>query len=305
MSAEISSRQHLIMDYIRDHGSVQVDQLSSHLRVTPQTIRRDLNQLYDQKLLQRVHGGAVVKDNVENLGYGARKTLMAEEKYSIARRTAELLPDNSSLFINIGTTTEGVAEFPLRPQRHAGRHQQHQCRQHAVAGTGLEVMIAGGSIRRSDGGIVGSNAEEFITNFKLDYAIIGCSSIDSDGELFDFDLREVRVTRSIIQHARSVILVADSMKFDRRAPIRIGDLSQYRYPGHRRRHSRSGDRTVSPARCRTANRRSNRPTGKARGRAKWRSNYAMYRCGSAPKPTSTKPICRCNPVSSTFCSAPP
>jgi len=61
MSADISRRQHLIMDYIREHGSVQVDQLSNHLRVTPQTIRRDLNQLYEQQLLQRVHGGAVVK----------------------------------------------------------------------------------------------------------------------------------------------------------------------------------------------------------------------------------------------------
>jgi len=225
MSPEISSRQHLIMDYIRHHGSVQVDQLSSHLRVTPQTIRRDLNQLYDQKLLQRVHGGAVVKDNVENLGYGARKTLMAEEKYSIAGRTAELLPDNSSLFINIGTTTEGVAKFLFERQGMLVVTNNINVASMLWPAPGLEVMIAGGSIRRSDGGIVGSNAEEFITNFKLDYAIIGCSAIDSDGELLDFDLREVRVTRSIIQHARSVILVADSMKFDRRAPIRICDLS--------------------------------------------------------------------------------
>ena len=224
MSAEISSRQHLIMDYIRHHGSVQVDQLSSHLRVTPQTIRRDLNQLYDQKLLQRVHGGAVVKDNVENLGYGARKTLMADEKYSIARRTAELLPDNSSLFINIGTTTEGVAEFLFERQGILVVTNNINVASMLWPAPGLEVMIAGGSIRPSDGGIVGANAEEFITNFKLDYAIIGCSAIDSDGELFDYDLREVRVTRLIIQHARSVILVADSMKFDRRAPIRIGDL---------------------------------------------------------------------------------
>ena len=224
MSAEISSRQHLIMDYIRHHGSVQVDQLSSHLGVTPQTIRRDLNQLYDLKLLQRVHGGAVVKDNVENLGYGARKTLMAEEKYSIARRTAELLPDNSSLFINIGTTTEGVAEFLFDRKGMLVVTNNINVASMLWPAAGLEVMIAGGSIRRSDGGIVGSNAEEFITNFKLDYAIIGCSSIDSDGELFDFDLREVRVTRSIIQHARSIMLVTDSMKFDRRAPTRIGDL---------------------------------------------------------------------------------
>ena len=225
MSADISSRQHLIMDYIREHGSVQVDQLSNHLRVTPQTIRRDLNQLYEQQLLQRVHGGAVVKDNVENLGYGARKILMREEKSEIARRAAELLPDNSSLFINIGTTTERVAEHLYDRSGMLVITNNINVASMLWPAAGLEVMIAGGSIRHSDGGIVGSSAEEFIDNFKVDYAIIGCSAIDSSGEFFDFDLREVRVTRAIIRHARAVILVTDSMKFERRAPIRIGDLS--------------------------------------------------------------------------------
>jgi len=225
MSAEISSRQNLIMDYIREHGSVQVDQLSGHLQVTPQTIRRDLNQLYEQKLLQRVHGGAVIKDNVENLGYRARKTLMAEEKLNIARRAAELLPDNSSLFINIGTTTEGVARFLYERNGMLVITNNINVASMLWPAPGIEVMIAGGSIRRGDGGIVGSSAEEFIANFKLDYAIIGCSSIDSNGDFFDYDLREVSVTRSIIQHARSVMLVADSLKFERRAPVRIGNLS--------------------------------------------------------------------------------
>jgi len=213
------------MDYIREHGSVQVDQLSNHLRVTPQTIRRDLNQLYEQQLLQRVHGGAVVKDNVENLGYGARKILMAEEKSDIAQRVAELLPDNSSLFINIGTTTERVAEYLFQRKGMLVITNNMNVASMLWPAPGLEVMITGGSIRRADGGIVGSSAEEFIDNFKVDYAIIGCSAIDNDGDFFDFDLREVRVTRTIIQHARSVILVTDSMKFDRRAPIRIGNLA--------------------------------------------------------------------------------
>jgi DeoR family glycerol-3-phosphate regulon repressor len=225
MSADISKRQHLIMDYIREHGSVQVDRLSNHLRVTPQTIRRDLNQLYEQQLLQRVHGGAVVKDNVENLGYGARKILMAEEKSDIAQRVAELLPDNSSLFINIGTTTEQVAEYLYHRKGMLVITNNINVASMLWSAPGLEVMITGGSIRRTDGGIVGSSAEEFIDNFKFDYAIIGCSAIDNDGDFFDFDLREVRVTRAIIQHARSVILVTDSMKFERRAPIRIGNLS--------------------------------------------------------------------------------
>ena len=226
MNVEISSRQHLIMDYIREHGSVQVDQLSEHLQVTPQTIRRDLNQLYELKLVQRVHGGAIVKDNVENLGYGARKILMAEEKIDIARRAAELIPDNSSLFINIGTTTERVAEY-----LHERNGLLLITNNINVAGMlwparGLEVMIAGGLIRRTDGGIVGASAEEFMTKFKLDFAVIGCSAIDEDGDFFDFDLREVRVTQAIMRHARSIILVTDSMKFERRAPIRIGNLSE-------------------------------------------------------------------------------
>jgi len=90
---------------------------------------------------------------------------------------------------------------------------------------GIEVMIAGGTIRRSDGGIVGSSTEEFMNKFKLDYAIIGCSAIDDTGEFCDYDLREVRVTQSIIRHARSVIMVTDSMKLERSASVIVGNLA--------------------------------------------------------------------------------
>lgn len=213
------------MEFIREHGSVQVDELAAHLRVTPQTIRRDLNRLYDLELVQRVHGGAVIKDAVENLGYGARKLLMAEEKMEIARLAASLITDNSSMFINIGTTTEQVAE-------HLADHRGLLVITNNinVASTlwpirGIEVMIASGTIRQTDGGIVGPSTEEFVDKFKLDFAVIGCSAIDEFGEFCDYDLREVRVTQSIIRHARKVILVADSMKMQRRAPVKVGKLS--------------------------------------------------------------------------------
>ncbi len=225
MQTEITRRQHAIMEFIREHGSVQVDDLASHLGVTPQTIRRDLNQLYDLELIQRVHGGAVIKDTVENLGYRARKILMADEKSEIARLTASIIPDNASLFINIGTTTERVAEYLT------GRAGLLVITNNVNVASilwpikGIEVMIAGGTIRQSDGGIVGPSTEEFIDKFKLDFAIIGCSAIDETGEVCDYDLREVRVTQTIIRHARKVILVADSLKMTRRAPVKVGNLS--------------------------------------------------------------------------------
>jgi DeoR family glycerol-3-phosphate regulon repressor len=225
MQTDLSRRQRSIMEFIREHGSVKVDGLSTHLQVTPQTIRRDLNQLYDLELVQRVRGGAVIKNTVENLGYGARKILMADEKTEIARLTAEIIPDNSSMFINLGTTTERVAEFLVDRNSILVITNNINVASILWPFHSIEVMIAGGTIRKTDGGIVGTSTEAFINKFKPDYAIIGCSAIDDTGEIFEYDLREVRVTQTIIHQARSVILVTDSMKLKRSAPVKVGTLA--------------------------------------------------------------------------------
>jgi DeoR family glycerol-3-phosphate regulon repressor len=89
----------------------------------------------------------------------------------------------------------------------------------------IDVIVVGGMLRKSDGGIVGEAAVDFITQFKVDHAVIGASAIDEDGAMLDFDYREVRVAKAIMKNARNVMLVADSLKFTRTAPVRIGHLS--------------------------------------------------------------------------------
>ncbi len=74
--------------------------------------------------------------------------------------------------------------------------------------------------------MIGSTANNLITQFKVDYAIIGASAIDEEGALLDFDYREVQAAQAIIANARSVMLVADSTKLSRNAPVRIAHLSQ-------------------------------------------------------------------------------
>ncbi len=225
MQVDISGRQRLIMDYLRENGSVQVDELAIHLQVTPQTIRRDLNHLYDLDHVQRIRGGAVIKNTVENLGYGARKLLMADEKTEIARFTSKIITNNSSMFINLGTTTERVAEFLKEHTSILVITNNINVASTLWPIKKIEVMIAGGMIRHIDGGIVGTSAEEFVTRFKPDFAVVGCSAIDDTGEILEYDLREVRVTQNIIRQARTVILVADSMKSKRSAPVKVGTLS--------------------------------------------------------------------------------
>lgn len=223
---DVLARQQVIVERAKEKGRVSVGELVDLFGVTPQTIRKDLSDLCDAGSLKRTHGGAIVPSGVENVQYEARRQIARAEKEAIGRAAAALIPNNASLFINIGTTTEAVGRALLD---HVGLmvitnniNVANVMRVYPA----LEVVIAGGMVRASDGGIVGEAAVDFIKQFKVDYAVIGVSAIDDDGALLDFDFREVKVAQAIIANARHVILVSDSTKFERTAPVRIGHLSQ-------------------------------------------------------------------------------
>jgi DeoR family glycerol-3-phosphate regulon repressor len=137
-----------------------------------------------------------------------------------------MIPDGASLFVNIGTTTEAVANALLDRKGLMVITNNINVANRMRVFPQTEVVIAGGVVRGSDGGVVGEAAVDFIRQFKVDYAVIGASAIDHDGALLDFDYREVKVAQAIIANARHVILVADATKFERTAPVRIGHLSQ-------------------------------------------------------------------------------
>jgi DeoR family glycerol-3-phosphate regulon repressor len=214
------------MALAREAGRVSVEELAARFEVSPQTIRKDLNDLCERRLLARQHGGAMIVSGVENLGYAARRALAQAEKRRIAERCALMIPDGSSLFINIGTTTEEVARALSAHRNLLVVTNNIHVVSILLPCAGIEVVIAGGPVRRSDGGIVGEATVDLVKEFKLDFAVIGCSALDEDGTLLDFDYREVRVARAILGNARQAILVADAGKFERTAPVRIGDVGQ-------------------------------------------------------------------------------
>jgi DeoR family glycerol-3-phosphate regulon repressor len=223
---DLSDRQHAILALARGVGRVLVEDLSARFAVSPQTIRKDLNLLCGRRLLARLHGGATLASGVENLDYAARRALAHEEKRRIGTRCAALIPDGSSLFINIGTTTEEVARALTGHQNLLVVTNNLHVVSILLPCAGVEIVVAGGPVRRSDGGIAGEAAIDLVSQFKLDFAVVGASALDEDGSLLDFDYREVRVARSILRNARQAILVADAGKFERSAPVRIGHVSQ-------------------------------------------------------------------------------
>jgi DeoR family glycerol-3-phosphate regulon repressor len=220
-------RQLKLLNTVRSRGSITVEQLADMLGVTLQTVRRDVQRLADEGLLARFHGGVrVPSSTTENIGYRQRATLHAEGKARIARAVAARVPNDCSLILNIGTTTEAIAKALLR---HTGlRVITNNLNVASILSDNpaCEVIVAGGSVRLRDRAIVGEATVDFIRQFKVDIALIGVSSIEDDGTLRDFDLREVKVAQTIIAQAREVWLAADASKFNRPAMIELAKLSQ-------------------------------------------------------------------------------
>ncbi|MEJ2417723.1 MAG: DeoR family transcriptional regulator [Exilibacterium sp.] len=215
------ARHDAIVTFVKQQGFVPISLLAEQLNVTVQTIRRDVNQLSDEGKISRFHGGVGLPSSVENI-----KGLNMSEKNRVANLVAQHIAPHSSLFINIGTTTETVARELLQHEDLRFITNNLNVATLLNAHSDFEVVVAGGKVRSHDGGIVGQTANDMISQFRVDYAVIGISGIDDDGTLLDYDHDEVRATQTIISNARQVFLVADHTKFSRRPMVRAGSITQ-------------------------------------------------------------------------------
>jgi DeoR family glycerol-3-phosphate regulon repressor len=221
-----TERQARILELVKREGFASLETLAQRIGVSPELVQSDVNLLCEQGLMQAQDSGATMLSSVENIAYTTRQALYHEEKARIARELARHIPDHSSLFINIGTTTEEVAKALLGRKGLRVVTNNLNVASILSADPGLEVIVAGGIVRSRDRGIVGEATVDLIRQFRLDFGIIGISAIDPSGALLDFDYREVRVTQAIIANSRQVFLAADHSKFSRNAMVRLGHVSQ-------------------------------------------------------------------------------
>jgi DeoR family glycerol-3-phosphate regulon repressor len=220
-------RQLLLLEEVRARKSATVEQLADTLGVTLQTVRRDVQRLAESGCSRAFMAAcACPAPRWRTWPTPSAKRCNAEGKARIARAVAEQVPNDCSLILNIGTTTEAIAKALLH---HRGlRVITNNLNVAAILSSNpeCEVIVAGGVVRARDRGIVGEAAVDFIRQFKVDIALIGISGIEPDGSLRDFDYREVKVAQTIIGQAREVWLAADHSKFNRPAMVQLATLGQ-------------------------------------------------------------------------------
>ncbi|GII22945.1 DeoR/GlpR family DNA-binding transcription regulator [Planosporangium mesophilum] len=219
----VQQRHQAIVEALQAHGRVTVAELSARAGVSEMTIRRDLELLEREGLLQRVHGGAVstVSGSYEP-PFGVRARLRSEEKARIGTAAAALIGANETVVIDAGTTALAVAHA-LR-----GRRQLTVCALSVPAAAalgdepGIRLIAAGGDVRQGEQAFVGPLAERIFDDFRFDTLVLSVGGVDAEHGLTDFNPDDVRLKRAAVAGSRRRIVVADSAKLGRATFARIG-----------------------------------------------------------------------------------
>lgn len=219
-------RQDKLLKLVIDKGYCTVEELAEVLDVSTQTIRRDIKKLSDERLLVRHHGGASSPSSTVNLDYEIRKVSETDEKNAIGARIADMIPDNSTVFLTIGSTTEIIASHLAKRNNLQVITNSLRVANVLHSNKSFDVLIPSGKIRASNGGIIGTETLDFIKNFRFDYMITSAGSIDQDGTLLEYDLNETAVAQAVMKSARNVFVALDSTKYVPKGSIELGNIKQ-------------------------------------------------------------------------------
>jgi DeoR family transcriptional regulator of aga operon len=211
-------RRREILELLQSEGRVLVGDLSKRFHTSLITIRKDLQALHHLGQLERTHGGALpVKTGaLYDRTIREKERLHRREKLRIAAAAAEMIRQGQVVILDSGTTTTAIAK--------ACRHFKNLTIitnatnvAEELAGTSVEVILTGGTLRKNSFSLVGPLAEESLHRLSADLLFLAVDGFDVRYGLTTPNLLEARVNRAMAEAARRTIVVCDSSKFGRRS----------------------------------------------------------------------------------------
>ncbi len=208
------TRQSRIRTLVEERGAVTVAELNELMDVSEATIRRDLDALDDLDLLVRTHGGAVrTQQWVRELPLSERHEVMSEQKARIAKRATQLVKPGDTVFLGSGTTVEPMAQH-LTAIGNLTVISNSLPVVNALSGAdSIDLIVIGGSFRRSELSMVGQAAVEAIMNFRADHVFMGMRAIDVHHGFTGDAIDEAMTDRAILEIGSHAVVLADSTKF--------------------------------------------------------------------------------------------
>lgn len=223
-----AQRHKLIVEKLRTQGGVRVSDLTELLSVSEMTVRRDLDALAAAGVLEKVHGGATMRDlSAEEPGFDAKVHRQLREKEAIARAAARLVEPGQSIGLTAGTTTWRLAHFLGRvPDLTVVTNSMKIADVlHRESRPDLTVVLTGG-VRTPSDALVGPIAVNTVRSLHLDALFMGVHGATSDAGLTTPNLLEADTDRALVAASARLIVVADRTKWGVRGLSRIAGLDE-------------------------------------------------------------------------------
>lgn len=218
-------RRRLIADHVRVNGSATVKELENLFDISPSTLRRDLEALEADELIQRVHGGAISLKDGDELPIVGRASQQATAKRRIGEAAARFVRAGDTILITGGTTTATIVPFLTEKQDLTVITNSVSCVQQLAYYPEIAVVVLGGWLRHSELSLLGHFAEFAMRELRPNKAFHGIYGLSVKDGLTGADLQEVRTDRNLISAAPELIIMADHTKFTRRGVIRLAPIT--------------------------------------------------------------------------------
>ena len=211
-------RRRAIVDLLARHGRVLVTDLAREFETSQVTIRKDLEVLHAHALLHRTHGGALParEGALEDPTLREKEKLHCQEKMRIAEAAAAKVKEGQVIILDSGTTTTAIART-LRNVRNLTIITNAVNIAAELAGTSIEVILTGGTLRKNSFSLVGPIAVDALSRLSADLLFLGVDGFDVHFGLSTPNLLEAKVNRVMIDVAKRTIAACDSSKFGRRS----------------------------------------------------------------------------------------
>ncbi|MBA2117333.1 DeoR/GlpR family DNA-binding transcription regulator [Bremerella alba] len=225
------TRQEQILRFLSETGALRVEEAVTRIEASPATIRRDFNQMAEAGLVERIHGGIKLVNQIDPLPFRAREVKNSGQKLEIARRATTLLSEGDVVFVDGGTTTLQLADClpPIKLRIITNSLTLAAAIERRMLGRGpWEVFLTGGYLFPGTGLLVGPSAQYSIEQYHADWALLSAGGITETG-IFNDNEHVVESERLMIKHADRVAVLADESKFGRHAMRHIANLDQLDY----------------------------------------------------------------------------
>lgn len=220
-------RRKAIINYLKENGSITVEELAEKLEVSNMTIRRDLKYLEDANLVARTFGGAILKDSlIGEIPYNEKTETGIEQKKKISEYAVSLIKEGNTIILDAGTTSMEIAKLIRNMKNLTVITTDLMIAAYLTNSEDIKVFCTGGEIQKSTGACIGTAALEFLSKINADIAFMGASSIDVEKGMTSPTFEKAKIKRQIMDSAEKTILVSDSSKFGKKSFVNVGSLRE-------------------------------------------------------------------------------